>query len=99
MLTNSCTQRYSPLLPAKCISNFLLLMFLFSFCTRGWIMKFICLLLSLKGSTEFMKRRAWYEKILAFQYQKEKRKIAAYSYWIDLHLCEHILDVHVCYLV
>lgn len=100
MLTNSCPQRYSPLLFAKYIGNFFLLMFLFSFCTWGWIMKFICLLLSLKGNTEFVKRRAWYEKILAFQLKKEKRRITACPYWIDLHLSEHILDDHhVCCLV
>lgn len=62
MLTNSCPQRYSPLLLAKCVSNFLLLMFLSSFCTWGQIMKFICLLRSLEGNTEFLKTRAWYEK-------------------------------------
>lgn len=97
MLTNSCPQRHLPLLLAKCISNFLLLMFLFSFCTWEQIMKFICLLHSLKGNTEFMKRRAWYEKIFAFQLRKEKREIAeiaACSSWINLHLCEHTLDDH-----
>lgn len=100
MLTNSCPQRYSPLLLAKCVSNFLLLMLLSSFCTWGQIMKFICLLHSLEGNTEFLNTRAWYEKILSFQLRKGKKKITACSYWVNLYLCEHILDDHrICYLL